>query len=123
MKAVRQLHLYLGAFCAPLIVYFCLSGAWQVFGFHDIPRGEPGTPSQRFFHAMSMPHTHSTLPGGNPRQDHSRIFDFAASLTALIMIASALLGLVLAWRFTKSPALVVGFFVAGALIPALFLFL
>jgi hypothetical protein len=123
MKAVRQLHLYLGSFCAPLILYFCVSGAWQVFGFHDIPRGEPGTASQRLLHALSMPHTHSTPPGGDPRADHSRLFGVAASATALIMIASALLGLVLAWKFTKRPAVVLGCFVAGALVPALFLFL
>lgn len=123
MKTLRQLHLYLGTFCAPLILYFCVSGAWQVFGFHDIPRGEPGTASQRVLHALSMPHTHSTPPGGNPRQDHSRLFDVAASATAVVMIASALMGLVLAGKFAKKPILVGVCFGAGLLVPALFLFL
>lgn len=122
MKTVRQLHLYFSTFCAPLILYFCLSGAWQLFGFHDIPRDQPGTTSQRVLHALSMPHTHSTPPGGNPRADHSRLFDFAACAAALVMIASAVLGLVLAWRFAKTPWLVYALFAAGLALPAIFLF-
>ena len=121
MKTIRQLHLYLGTFCAPLILYFCLSGAWQVFSLHDIPKGEPGTASQRVLHALSMPHTHSTPPGGNPRADHSRFFDVAACATALVMIASALLGLVLSYRFTKRPLVVTLILGVGVAIPLLLL--
>jgi hypothetical protein len=122
MKAVRQLHLYLSVLCAPLILYFCLSGAWQVIGWHDIPRGETPTASQKILHALSMPHTHSTPPGGDPRQDHSRAFDIAACTAALLMITTALLGLALAWRFAKSPWLVCALLGAGLALPAVFLF-
>ena len=122
MKELRQLHLYLGTLCAPLILYFCLSGAWQVFGFHDIPKGEPGTVSQRALHAMSLPHTHSTPPGGDPRLKHSRFFDFAASLAAVVMILSAVLGLVLAWSFARRRTWVMACFAAGLFLPWIFLF-
>lgn len=39
LKQVRQLHLYLGVFFAPAILFFSLTGALQLFGLHE---GHPG---------------------------------------------------------------------------------
>ena len=39
LKQVRQLHLYLGTFFAPSILFFALTGALQLFGLHE---GHPG---------------------------------------------------------------------------------
>jgi hypothetical protein len=39
LKQVRQLHLYLGVFFAPAILFFSLTGAVQLFGLHE---GHPG---------------------------------------------------------------------------------
>jgi hypothetical protein len=39
LKQFRQLHLYLGAFFAPSIIFFALSGSLQLFGLHE---GRPG---------------------------------------------------------------------------------
>ena len=39
LKQVRQLHLYLGTFFAPSILFFAFSGALQLFGLHE---GHPG---------------------------------------------------------------------------------
>ena len=69
-----------------------------------------------------MIHTHSTFPGRNPRQDHSRLFDIAASITALCMITSALLGM-LALRFARSSGLVYLCLSLGTLLPVLVLLL
>ncbi len=38
-KQVRQLHLYLGVFFAPAILFFSLTGSLQLFGLHE---GHPG---------------------------------------------------------------------------------
>jgi hypothetical protein len=35
MKQIRQFHLYLGTFFAPVIFFFALSGALQTFGLHE----------------------------------------------------------------------------------------
>jgi len=35
MKWIRTLHLYLGCLFAPMLIFFCASGAWQLFGFHS----------------------------------------------------------------------------------------
>ena len=113
MKTIRQAHLYLSTFCAPLIVYFCLSGIWQIFRLNDLPKNEPPSFARSALHALSNPHTHSTAPGRNPRLEHSRIFDFAASATALAMMASTALGLTLAWRSARRPGLVLAVLAIG----------
>jgi len=35
MKQIRQFHLYLGTFFAPVIFFFAFSGALQTFGLHE----------------------------------------------------------------------------------------
>lgn len=44
LKRVRQLHLYLGVFFAPSIVFFAFSGAFQLFGLHEARPGETYEP-------------------------------------------------------------------------------
>src|SRR5258706_9305800 len=44
MKQIRQLHLYLGTFFAPSILFFAFSGAFQVFNFHEEYQGRPAIP-------------------------------------------------------------------------------
>jgi hypothetical protein len=39
LKQIRQLHLYLGVFFAPSIIFFALTGTLQLFGLHE---GHPG---------------------------------------------------------------------------------
>ncbi len=39
LKRIRNLHLYLGIFFAPAIVFFSVSGALQTFGLHEMPPG------------------------------------------------------------------------------------
>ena len=35
IKAMRNVHLYLGVFFAPLLIFFLISGCWQTFGLHE----------------------------------------------------------------------------------------
>ena len=34
MKWIRTLHLYLGCLFAQMLIFFCASDAWQLFGFY-----------------------------------------------------------------------------------------
>lgn len=43
MQKVRLVHFYLGVFFAPLILFFALSGALQVFKLHEAYRDVPGS--------------------------------------------------------------------------------
>ncbi len=123
MKTLRQLHLYLGCIFAPLIIYFSISGAWQVFRLNDVPKDQTPTAMQSFFHELSKPHTNSTLPGLSPKTERSVVFNWLAALMSIGMVITAALGLILAFRYSKSPKLLFVCVGAGVLVPVIFLVL
>jgi hypothetical protein len=41
LKALRVLHLYVGVFIAPAVLFFAFSGALQTFGLHETNRDHP----------------------------------------------------------------------------------
>lgn len=123
MKTLRQLHLYLGCLFAPLIIYFSISGALQVFRFNDLPEDTPPTQLQTLIHEISKPHTSSTLPGLSPKIAKSQAFNWIAVAMSLGMILTALLGIVLALRYSKSPRVVLFCIFSGIALPVLMLIL
>ena len=123
MRLIRQIHLYLGCLFAPLLIYFAVSGAWQVFRLNDLPKNEPASEIRTILHALSNPHTHSTLPGADPKTEKSGLFDVMAALAAAGLITTSVLGIVLAVRFAKRPGLAYLALGAGVFVPVLMLLL
>ena len=123
MKTIRQAHLYLGCLFAPLIIYFCLSGIWQLFRFNDVPKEGPVSSVRVMLHEISKPHTNATLPGKNPKQEKSDVFNLFAAIMGLGMTLSSILGIVLALKYTKKTSLVIFVLLAGTFLPIAFLFL
>lgn len=123
MKNIRQLHLYLGCVFAPLIIYFSLSGAWQIFRFNDVPKDAPASLVQTVFHELSKPHTSSTLPGLNPKTERSIAFNWIALSMGLGMVATTSLGIIIALRQGRSPKTALLCLGIGIALPLLLLFL
>jgi hypothetical protein len=123
MKTLRQVHLYLGCLFAPLMIYFSLSGVWQVFRLNDLPKDEPPSALHSLLHELSKPHKSSTLPGLDPKTDHSTAFNGLTLLMGLGLIITASIGIVLAVKCSRSPKLVLACLVAGVALPIVFLFL
>ena len=46
LKAMRLLHLYLGVFTAPALLFFAFTGALQTFSLHETTRGSTYKPPQ-----------------------------------------------------------------------------
>ena len=44
LKFIRQLHLYLGVFTAPMLLFFAITGGLQTFSLHETTRGSSYTP-------------------------------------------------------------------------------
>jgi len=44
LKSIRQLHLYLGVFIAPSLLFFAFTGALQTFSLHETTRGSSYKP-------------------------------------------------------------------------------
>ena len=53
MKWIRTLHQCLGCLFAPLLIFFCASGAWQLFGLHRAA-GVDGLAVQRSIYAREL---------------------------------------------------------------------
>jgi len=123
MKNLRQIHLYLGVVFAPMIIYFSISGAWQIFRFNDVPKEGPPSAIRSFFRELSKPHTHSTLPGLDSRVGSSMAFNWLALLMALGLIGTTLIGLTLAFRSSKSSRVALLCLSVGILLPIILLLL
>ncbi len=96
MKTLRRLHLYLGCFFAPLIVFFAISGTWQVFAAHfPDSRGEtsPGLA------LLSTLHTGRDLKMGHPTTLSSPAMRYVVAAMAVALVVTIALGVVMAFRF------------------------
>ncbi|HWE86860.1 MAG TPA: hypothetical protein VG267_18085 [Terracidiphilus sp.] len=83
LKLARQLHLYLGTFFAPSIVFFAFTGALQLFSLHE---GHPGDAYQppAWVQKLASIHKdqtaagkHGPPPGSGPQQGRPQAPDQA----------------------------------------------
>jgi hypothetical protein len=60
MKNIRQIHLFLGTFFAPAIVFFAFSGILQIFGLHE-REGREGPPPAAWIAELAEIHKNQHL--------------------------------------------------------------
>jgi len=123
MRNLRRLHLYLGCLFAPLLIYFALSGCWQLFRLNDLPKKDPATRVQTVLHEWSKPHTNSTAPGNSPKEARSALFNGFALLMGLGLSTTSILGVIMALQMTRQRKLVIGCLLGGVTIPLVLLLL
>ena len=110
MTFLRRLHLYLGCFFAPMLVFFCVSGIWQVFG---LQWGE-NSKTLRLLSTIHMGRNVKSMPGVHTF-DSSWLEGFVV-LMAISLIVSIVLGVILAFRFGRGT-LALASLAGGILIP------
>ncbi len=93
-----------------------------MFRLNDVPKNESSA-LRSLLHAISNPHTHSTFPGGDPRINQSHLFNWLAAIAGLGIILTSILGVILAFRFSQRPILVLSCLLIGLIIPILALYL
>ena len=114
------MHLYLGCLFAPMLIFFCATGAWQLFGFHRGTKDGSYSPPG-WLQSLSTVHQHQNLDGfGNHT---SLVFRWFALALAVGIIATTVLGLVMAFKRRRGRGLAVGVTLVGLAVPALFLWL
>jgi hypothetical protein len=154
LKIARQIHLYVGVFIAPAVLFFAFTGGLQVFSLHETTRGSDYKPPAWLAtwaqlhkkQTTTMPvrkarpmdaDNHPQVPAASasapvanapspapvkpdvPRADAKnplplKIF---SGLVALGLFISTLIGLYMAYRYTRRPALVSVLLLAGILMP------
>ena len=111
MKLLRQLHLYLGCFFAPLVAFFAFTGFLQTYNLHEAPKNAPPPPA--WIKTLAMVHKDQHLARGEP----AAAMKFLTAAMAVALTATMILGVVLAFKFGRNRLAVIGCLVLGAVIP------
>lgn len=144
---LRQIHLYLGVFCAPAILFFAFTGALQSFGLNDrapdgsytpplwvsvlaqihkkqssqLPQHRPPAPAPNAASAQ-VPAKKVEVASTGQQQHHNplpeRIFFLVVCVS---LVLSTITGIWMSWKYKRNALVLVGVFVAGILIPLVLL--
>jgi hypothetical protein len=123
MKTLRKIHLLLGCLFAPLLLYYCLTGAWQTLGWHETKVDGEKTPTAQVLHDWSEPHEYKTFPGANKKTDSSEWYGYTAVAMALGISFTLILGIVMAFNFFRPRWVVALCLVGGITVPLLLLWM
>src|SRR4051812_21311681 len=114
MSFLRQLHLYLGCLFAPILLFFAVTGSWQIFNWHQSTK-DGSYVAPRALAALSDIHKDAHVP---PTRRNSpapvRYFMFAA---AVGLVGTTLIGVVMAYRFSRRPLVATVCLVIGTAFP------
>lgn len=114
MQFLRRLHLYLGCLFAPALIFFAVSGSWQLYRLQDTKK-DGSYVAPRPLQVLSAIHTDSHLPGKRANVYTPLRTFFVATAAGLVL--TTMLGVMMAFRFSRSmiaPLLCLG---AGVAIP------
>ncbi|MEP6821206.1 MAG: hypothetical protein ABI946_02535 [Chthoniobacterales bacterium] len=108
MRRLRLIHLYLGCLFAPALLFFAISGSWQIYRLQDSTK-DSSYRAPAALGVLSAIHTKQHLPEGKASK-RTPLHAFAL-LSAIGLVVTTVLGVVMAFRFS-----------AGVVAPLLCLF-
>ena len=120
MRFLRSLHLYLGCLFAPMLIFFAVTGSWQLFNWHESTRDKTYT-APPALEALSFIHKDAHIPGTPGRKPTPlRYFMFA---TAAGLVATSMVGIIMAYRFSRRPLVATICLLLGIALPGLLLWI
>jgi uncharacterized iron-regulated membrane protein len=122
LKYIRLIHLYLGVFIAPALLFFAFTGALQTFSLHETTRGssyKPPVPVKKNpppeKAASDKP---SKQPADAPEPKHNalplKIFFLLVSIGLFI---STLSGIYMSYKYIRNRRLITALLLAGIILP------
>ena len=120
MAWLRRIHLYLGCLFAPALIFFAVTGAWQLYRMQDTKK-DGSYVALPPIQTLSAVHMNSHLPGKRA-SDYTPLRAFWL-LTAAGLVATTALGVVMAFRFSRSALVPLAWLAAGVGIPLVILLL
>ena len=146
LKVARQVHLYIGIFISPAILFFALTGALQTFSLHETSRGSDYKPPTWIVTLAQLHKKQTTTvpvrklrPADAPKPDTPKPDKPAAPqqpeppqkshlpmkifflLVAIGLFTSTLTGIYMSYKFVRNKLIVTAVLLAGILIPILLL--
>ena len=145
LKLARQLHLYIGVFIAPALLFFAFTGGLQVFGLHETSRGSDYKPpawlaiaaqlhkKQTDVMPMRKPRPAEVVPTPSPNNApppltikpdvpaepsrHPLPLKIFSAFVSFGLFVSTLLGIYMAYRYTRKHVLISALLVSGTAVP------
>jgi hypothetical protein len=106
LNKLRNLHLYLGCIFAPMLLFFAVSGIWQMLGLSR---------KGGLLAWLSTIHTSAQWKNGESLTSGPMMF-FVLMMT-LAFILTVILGVVMALKHTRSKWAVIGCLIFGVVFP------
>ena len=111
MQTMMRVHRYLSCIAAPAMIFFAISGAWQAFRWQDTKKDGSYT-APEFLKKLSYLHKAEHLDGS------AAIFIKTGQvLVALVFLATAVIGIAMAFKVTKPAWRVWACLIAGVVVP------
>jgi hypothetical protein len=104
MQKLRSIHLYLGCIFAPMLLFFAISGIWQTLRIRS-----------PLLDWLSAIHTSSRFKLGH--EPSSPVLKIFVIIMAVSFIISIILGIIMAFKFTKSRKAALYCLALGVIIP------
>jgi hypothetical protein len=150
LKVLRQLHLYIGVFTAPALLFFAFTGALQTFSLHETTRGSsyqppqwavvlgqihkkqtpvvaPKRPPQPAEASHSKPQPveppHDAAPQMPTRTHHSLPMKIFFLIVAIGLAISSLSGIYMSYKYVRNKAIVTTLLLLGVVIPLVLVFI
>jgi len=120
VKLLRRLHLYLGVFFAPLLLFFIISGWYQTA---NPDRRKSPDEARAFWDRMRSVHAEQILPDASVETYKPRLMRWLIYAMATALIVTVALGIVLAFRTLRQSWIVWLWLGLGFAVPVLFLWL
>jgi hypothetical protein len=113
-KTLLRLHRYLGLIAAPLILFFAVSGVWQVYRLQQ-DKKDGSYKAPKTLRAASDVHMAEKLKKGPA----TSVFRFVVSAASAVLVFATILGMIVGVRLTRPRWLAVLLLVAGGALPVL----
>jgi hypothetical protein len=149
LKYVRLLHLYLGVFIAPALIFFAFTGALQTFSLHETTRGSSYKPPAWIvtlgqLHKkqttvvpvrklpppekaappadQSQPGAPTPQPAPAVTKPHTLPLKIFFLLVSIGLFTSTITGLYMSYKYIRNRPLVTTVLIAGTVIPVILAF-
>jgi uncharacterized iron-regulated membrane protein len=120
MRLLRTLHLYLGCLFGPTLIFFAVTGSWQLFNWHESTKNHSYT-APRALAALSNLHKETHLPSTPARKFTPLRYFIAAAAVGLVI--STVLGMIMAYRFSRRPLVATICLLSGIFVPGMVLWI
>jgi hypothetical protein len=145
LKYVRLIHLYLGVFITPALIFFAFTGAMQTFSLHETTRGSSYKPPTWIVTLGQLHKKQTTVipvrklpppekaatPADKSRPDtagpaqpspavpkpHTLPLKLFFLLVSIGLFTSAITGLYMSYKYIRNRVLVTAILIAGIVIP------